>query len=62
MPTTACTNYYTTKIVGYLPGSGDTVGSVVTFGTPTPEWSNVTGGTIYQCGSVTIGGVNGLNN
>jgi hypothetical protein len=62
MPTTACTSYYTTRIVGFLPGSGDSAGNVVTFATPTPQWSNTTGGTINQCNAVTIGGFNGLNN
>ena len=62
MPTTACTSYYTTTIVGFLPGSGTTSGSVVTFATPTPVWSNTTGGTINQCDAVAIGGFNGLNN
>ena len=62
MPTTACTSYYTTTIVGFLPGSGDSAGNVITYGTPTPVWSNTTGGTINQCNAVTIGGLNGLNN
>jgi hypothetical protein len=62
MATTACTSYYTTIITGYLPGSGTTTGSVVTYGTPTPEWSNTTGGTVYECNAVTLGGMNGLNN
>jgi hypothetical protein len=62
MPTTACTSYYTTTITGYLPGTGQTTGTIVTYGTPTPQWSNTTGGTINQCNAVTIGGFNGLNN
>ena len=62
MPTTACTSYYTTTITGYLPGTGQTTGIIVTYGTPTPQWSNTTGGTIKQCNAVTIGGFNGLNN
>ena len=62
MPTTACTSYYTTTITGYLPGTGQTTGSIVTYGTPTPQWSNTTGGTINQCNAVTIGGFNGLKN
>jgi hypothetical protein len=62
MPTTACTSYYTTRITGYVAASGNTVGSIVTFGTPTPVASDVTGGTIYQCSAVTLGGFNGLNN
>ena len=62
MPSSACTSYYTTRIVGYVPGTGTTVGNVVTFNTPTPTWSDTTGGTINQCSSVSIGGFNGLNN
>lgn len=62
MPTSACTSYYTTTITGYLPGSFPFTGSIVTFGTPTPVWSNTTGGTINECNAVTIGGFNGLNN
>ncbi len=62
MPVTACTSYYTTTIVGFLPGSGASAGNVITYGTPTPVWSNTTGGTINQCNAVTIGGLNGLNN
>jgi hypothetical protein len=62
MATTACTSYYTTIITGYLPGTGTTTGSVVTYGTPTPVWSNTTGGTVYECNAVTLGGINGLNN
>lgn len=62
MPTSACTSYYTTTITGFLPGSGASAGNVVTFTTPTPVWSDVTGGTINQCNLVTIGGINGLNN
>jgi hypothetical protein len=62
MPTSACTSYYTTTVTGFLPGSGSSAGNVVTFATPTPVWSNVTGGTINQCSAITIGGFNGLNN
>ena len=62
MPVTACTSYYTTTIVGFLPGSGASAGNVVTFTAPKPVWSNTTGGTINQCNAVTIGGLNGLNN
>jgi hypothetical protein len=58
MPTTACTSYYTTRITGWSVPQA----AIVTFGTPTPEYSNITGGTIYQCNSVTLGGFNGLNN
>ena len=63
MATSACTSsIYTTTVVGYVPGTGDTVGTVVTFNTPTPEGSNTTGGTISECNAVTLGGFNGLNN
>jgi hypothetical protein len=63
MAISACTSsIYTTTVVGYVPGTGDTVGTVVTFNTPTPVWSNTTGGTIYECNAVTLGGFNGLNN
>ncbi len=36
--------------------------SIVTFTTPTPEWTNSTGQQSKQCSAVTIGGFNGLNN
>jgi hypothetical protein len=61
MPTTACTSYYTTVVRGIANNvTGGT--SIVTFTTPTPVWSNTTGGTINECSSVTLGGFNGLNN
>ena len=61
MPTTACTSYYTTVVTGIANNvTGGT--AIVTFGTPTPVWSNTTGGTINQCDAVAIGGFNGLNN
>jgi hypothetical protein len=54
---------YETVIVGYLPGSGNTVGGIVTFNTPHPIWSGSdTRITIIQDNSVTLGGFNGLNN
>ncbi len=62
MPTTACTSYYTTVVRGYVPGSGDTLGTVVTFNTPKPDYGSVTNTTNLQCNTVTIGGFNGLNN
>ena len=62
MPTTACTSYYTTVVRGYVPGSGDTVGTVVTFATPKPDYGSVTNTTDLQCNAVTLGGFNGLNN
>jgi hypothetical protein len=61
MPTTACTSYYTTVVTGIANNvTGGT--SIVTFATPTPVWSNTTGGTINECSAVTLGGFNGLNN
>ena len=63
MPTTACTdNYYNTVVVGYLPGTGSTTGSVVTYNTPKPEWTDSDGQLAKQCNAVAIGGLNGLNN
>lgn len=62
MPTTACTSYYTTVVTGYVPGSGTSTGSVVTFNTPKPEWTNDTGQRDIQCSGVALGGFNGLNN
>ncbi len=62
MPTTACTdNYYATNVVGYVPGTGDTVGNVVTFNTPTPEWTTGDNQQAKQCNGVALGGFNGLN-
>jgi len=61
MPTTACTSYYTTVVTGIANNvTGGT--SIVTFTTPTPVWSNTTGGTINECSAVALGGFNGLNN
>ena len=63
MPTTACTdNFYNTIVVGYLPGTGDTVGPVVTFNTPKPEWTDASGNRTIICSAVALGGFNGLNN
>lgn len=62
MPTTACTdNYYNTIITGYLPGSGDTVGSIVTYNAPKPEWTDSDSNQAKQCNAVALGGLNGLN-
>ena len=58
MAVNACTSYYKTTIIGWSVSSA----AVVTFANPTPIASNVTGGTIYQCSAVTLGGFNGLNN
>ena len=62
MPTTACTNnYYKTVVVGVANNvTGGT--SIVTFNTPTPEWTDATGQQSKQCSAVAIGGFNGLNN
>ena len=63
MPTTACTdNYYNTVLVGYVPGTGDTTGNIVTFKTPIPEWTDETGQQSKQCNGVALGGFDGLNN
>lgn len=62
MPTTACTdNYYNTVVTGYVPGTGSTVGSIVTFNTPKPEWTDENSQTTLQCNAVKLGGFNGLN-
>jgi hypothetical protein len=55
MAVNACTSYYKVTIISYVSGT-------VTFANPTPIASNVTGGTIFQCGAVALGGFNGLNN
>ena len=63
MPTTACTdNYYTTVVVGYVPGSGTSTGNVVTFNTPKPEWTDANSNQAKQCNGVALGVFNGLNN
>ncbi len=63
MPTTACTNnYYSTVVIGYVPGTGDTVGNIVTFATPKPQWTDASGNKDIQCNGVSLGGFNGLNN
>lgn len=62
MPTTACTSYYNTVVIGYVPGTGTTVGNVVTFNTPKPVYSDYSGTTDLQCNAVALGGFNGLNN
>jgi hypothetical protein len=63
MPTTAFTpSMYATVVTGYLPGTGNTTGSIVTFKTPIPVWGTTTNNTNLQNGAVTIGGFNGLNN
>jgi hypothetical protein len=66
MATTGCTNdNYTVNLVGYVPGTGSTDGTIVTFKTPKPVWSEggLTGPSnmAVQCSAVAIGGFNGLN-
>lgn len=63
MPITAFTpSMYATVVTGYLPGTGTTTGSIVTFTTPIPVWGTTTNATDLQNGAVTLGGFNGLNN
>jgi hypothetical protein len=64
MSITACTdNYYVVDLVGYVPGTGTTVGNIETFDTPTPVWTNgIDDAVSLQCQSVALGGFNGLNN
>ena len=62
MATTACTSYYSTVVVGYVPASGTTTGNVVTFNTPKPVWTDNNSAVSLQCNSVALGGLNGLNN
>jgi len=55
--------YYETIVVGYLPGSGDTEGEIVTFNTPHPIWTDDDSRrTLIQDNGVSLGGFNGLNN
>lgn len=61
MATTACTSNYTVDLVGYVPGTGTTVGAVVTFNTPKPVWTDSDEVIALQCSAVAIGGFNGLN-
>jgi hypothetical protein len=62
MPTTACTNnYYTTVVVGYVPGSGTSTGNVVIFNTPPAEWTDSNLNQAKQCNTVELGGFKGLN-
>jgi hypothetical protein len=48
-------------IVGYVPGTGDTVGDIVTFDTNNAMWSGNQRGLAPQPGSVALGGFGGLN-
>lgn len=65
MAITACTSNYTVNLVGYVPGTGTTVGSIVTFNTPKPVWTNANqtdpSQVALQCSAVALGGFNGLN-
>lgn len=61
MATTACTSTNVVNLVGYVPGTGDTVGAVVTFNTPVPVWTDADNQTALQCSAVALGGFNGLN-
>jgi hypothetical protein len=61
MATTACTSNYTYVLRGIVEGSGTTPGSVVTFNTPKPVWTDSNNQVSLQCMSVAIGGFNGLN-
>jgi len=61
MATTACTSPNVVNLVGYVPGTGETVGAVVTFNTPTPDWTDANNQTALQCTAVALGGFNGLN-
>jgi len=61
MAVTACTSYNTTVVVGYVPGTGDTVGDIVTFDTNNPIWMGNQRGLAPQPGAIELGGFNGLN-
>lgn len=62
MATTACTSNNTAVVVGYVPGTGQTVGEIVTFNTPHPVWTEADNTTIaIQCSAIALGGFNGLN-
>jgi len=66
MANTGCTdNIYTVNLVGYVPGAINADGTIVTFKTPKPVWSEaeLTGASnmAVQCSAVALGGFNGLN-
>lgn len=61
MATTACTSNNTVNLVGYVPGTGLTAGTIVTFNTPKPVWTDSNNAVALQCSAVAIGGFNGLN-
>jgi hypothetical protein len=56
-----CNNSNSYILTGIVEGSGTTPGSVVTFNTPKPVWTNSRDSVRTQCDSVAIGGFNGLN-
>ena len=56
-----CNNSNSYILTGIVEGSGTTPGSVVTFKTPKPVWTNSRDSVRTQCDSVAIGGFNGLN-
>ena len=60
---TGCTdNYYAVDLVGIVTGPLDDAGTIVTFGTPTPVWTEADDTTdALQCSAVALGGFNGLN-
>jgi len=60
-PVQAPASVYNEPIVGYVPGSGNTVGEVVTFNTNNPMWSGNQRGLAPQGGAVELGGFGGLN-
>ena len=60
-PTEASVSIYNMPIVGYVPGTGDTVGNVVTFDTNNPIWMGNQRGLAPQPGAIELGGFNGLN-
>jgi len=62
MAISACTSYYTAEITGYVPGTGDTVGEIVTWDLPHPVWTDGYGTQVTQLNMITLGGPNGLNN
>ncbi len=62
MAITACTSNNTAVVVGYVPGTGTSEGSIVTFNTPHPVWTETdTTSIAIQCSAITLGGFNGLN-
>ena len=60
---TGCTdNYYTVDLVGIVTGPLGDPGTIVTFDTPTPVYTDADGTTdAVQCNAVALGGFNGLN-